>query len=102
MGNIDARKGFAPPAAPVICGRRPTPGDLLNALNAPVGCEFIAPVGWGFKPVSDEPNAPVGWEFSPPGPEAKPVGCAPNPDIEPDGPWLVLAFPFCAGKGEFV
>ena len=36
MGNIDARKGFAPAAPPVICGRSPTPGDLPSALNAPV------------------------------------------------------------------
>ena len=45
MGNMDARKGFAPPAVPVICGRSPTPGDLPSALNAPVGCELSAPVG---------------------------------------------------------
>jgi len=102
MGNIDARNGFAPPAPPVICGRRPAPGDLPRALNAPVGCEFSAPVGRDPRPAKDELNAPVGWEFSPPRLDEKPVGCVPRPDVEPDEPWLALVFPFCVGKGEFV
>lgn len=36
--NIVARNGFAAPAAPVICGRRPLPTVLPpKPLNAPVG-----------------------------------------------------------------
>jgi len=43
--NIVALNGFAPPASPVACGRRPepSPDPPLNAPNAPVGCEFSAP-----------------------------------------------------------
>lgn len=45
IGNMDTRKGLAPPAVPVICGRSPTPGDLPSTPNAPVGCEVSAPAG---------------------------------------------------------
>lgn len=51
--NIEARKGFAAPAVPVICGRRPTP--TVEAATP----EF---------PKDEPPIAPVGWLLSPPNP----------------------------------
>ncbi len=63
--RVDARKGFAAPASPVACGRRPTPRPVPKALNPPfappkppkalkpVGCQFRAPapVGLNTAPV---------------------------------------------------
>lgn len=44
--NIDALNGLAAPAAPVACGRRPTPrDDVPKPPDVPVGWALSAPVG---------------------------------------------------------
>ena len=60
--NIVARNGFAPPSAPVICGRSPTPTD---DAGMPVGCvpspgNEPAPVGWVVAAEGCEPGEPDG------------------------------------------
>lgn len=81
--NIVARKGFAAPAAPVICGRRPTPGVLPAKLDpSPVGCEFrkelLPSDGDGVCFDCWLMSGVVGWDWGIGGSDSR--SCAPNDD----------------------
>lgn len=83
--NIVARKGFAAPAVPVICGLKPTPGDLPARPRLepnPVGCglrnELLPSDGAGLCFDCPPRSGVVGADCGMGGSDSR--SCAPNDD----------------------